>query len=410
MAAVVTNPSILTVLPLTPSEVEAQKRIDTLNAMDYETQIKPKWGDLKPEYKPTCKDSVWGGNLEHARKAWDLATADRSYHAYKAKSYAVSVFSSMAALPAKIYLYVAHLFKAKSDERTDMLARDVKDIKDGFAFILQGTLYGLGQAALTLLVDPFVMLYRFIDRKLIHPGPRAALLLVDTQYDFFPAKNDVDVDGKPYSVEAGTLAVPGSWDIVPVIRNLQQKIKGVIVGCMDHHPVEHGATAKMLGEPLFKLTKLNDLEQVAWPIHCVQESRGQKYVAGIIMDLISRIFEKGTDMRVDSYSAFYDNGNKNKTLLTEYLKETCGVTDLFVTGVAFDFCVGFSALHAQREGFNTTVIEDATRGTVGNKNKDGVDTNDAMRASLLAEKVKIVNSTDLIDKSPFLPRHLYRHH
>jgi nicotinamidase/pyrazinamidase len=83
------------------------------------------------------------------------------------------------------------------------------------------------------------------------------------------------------------------------------------------------------------------------------------------------------------------------------------VTDLFLTGVAFDFCVGYSALHAQEEGFHTTVIKDATKGTaLGLKNKEGIDTNVAMEADLLAKGVKIVTSADLIDKIPFFSKPL----
>jgi nicotinamidase-related amidase len=91
----------------------------------------------------------------------------------------------------------------------------------------------------------------------------------------------------------------------------------------------------------------------------VENSRGWQFVPGILPDLITSVVRKGLKQRVDSYSAFYDNGDKNPSVMEELLKAEA-ITDVFVAGVAYDFCVGDTAVHAARAGFRTTVIHNAT--------------------------------------------------
>ena len=106
---------------------------------------------------------------------------------------------------------------------------------------------------------------------------------------------------------------------------------------------------------------LHGLPQVLWPIHCVQESFGAEFVEGLNVDGIDKVFQKGTDPDIDSYSGFYDNGHRKSTGLSDFLKEK-GVEEVFILGLATDYCVKFTALDAIRLGYRTNVILEGCRG------------------------------------------------
>jgi len=393
----ITPTTALPMPPLTPEQAKVQRDIDKFNKMPY-SEILAKWGDLKPKHVPTFKDSIWGGNLDPARAHFRRGF-HRAYNAYALKSNVLCVLTTLPAIPAKIVQCVYHLFTSCSPRNRDMLGRDVRDLKDAATFIVFGTLAGLGHGVLTVLYDPFALLYRTVDRK-YHPS-KAALFLVDPQFDFCPAA-DILIDGKLHHYEGGELAVPGAWDIFPVINTLQKIFKGTIVGCRDFHPITpepHGSFAKRLNVAPFTPTTLNGIPQTAWPIHCVQGSRGSEYVPTLDQSRIKEIVVKGLDPRVDSYSGLRNNdptSSTNDTGMAELLREKHGVTDIFVTGLALDYCVGYTALDALKEGFRVTVIEDATRSIAP-------DTAAAMKAQLLAKGIRVVNSSDLIGKDPFFP-------
>jgi nicotinamidase/pyrazinamidase len=393
-------PGVFPMPALTPKEAAVQKKIDELNNTDY-SKIQAKWGDLKPKHIPTLEDKPQGGNLDPARRHYARGTG-RSLNAYAAKSYGLCVLTTLPALPKKIAFFVEHLF-SRVPEKKAMLARDIRDLKDATKFITAGTVFGLGHGVLTLLADPFILFFRFLDQKVINKGDRAAMLLIDPQLDFFPAA-DITIDGKTHRYPGGTLPVAGAWEIVPVINKLMSVFTGTeIDGCADNHPVNHGATAKMLGVPCTNppvVTTLDGRVQAAWPIHCVNGSRGQRYVYGLVMDRIKRIFTKGEDMRVDSYSAFYDNGHINKTLLAEHLKAR-GITHLYIAGVALDYCVAYSAMDAADEGFKTFVVEDACRGVDHPTAVPGKNNNQLMKEEMQKKGVTIVQSADLIGKNQF---------
>ncbi len=154
-----------------------------------------------------------------------------------------------------------------------------------------------------------------------------ALILVDMQNDFCPG---------------GSLAVKEGDRIVPVVNELQKHFP-LVVATKDWHPAGHSSFVSL------------------WPPHCVQETAGAEFVAELDTSRIARIFLKGTDMEIDSYSGFFDNEHKRATGLGDYLKE-CGVTDVTVVGLATDYCVKFTALDAVSLGFKTTVVTDACRG------------------------------------------------
>jgi nicotinamidase/pyrazinamidase len=172
-----------------------------------------------------------------------------------------------------------------------------------------------------------------------------ALLLVDIQNDFLPG---------------GALAVPRGDEVIDVANRLMQRF-ALVVASQDWHPPDHGSFAsnharRRPGD----LIDLDGLEQVLWPDHCVQGTAGAELASGLELDRVARVFRKGTDPAVDSYSAFFDNAQRRSTGLGAYL-ETRGVDELYVLGLATDYCVKFTGLDAVRLGLLTTVIEDGCR-------------------------------------------------
>jgi nicotinamidase/pyrazinamidase len=173
-----------------------------------------------------------------------------------------------------------------------------------------------------------------------------ALILVDIQNDFIPG---------------GALAVPQGDQIVPVVNRLQPCFD-LVVATQDWHPADHGSFAanhreRQPGE----LIELNGLPQILWPTHCEQGAAGAEFVPDLKRDKWDHVFVKGTDPNIDSYSGFFDNGHRQPTGLGEYLRER-GVTEVYVAGLATDYCVKFTALDALDLGFKTYLIEDACRG------------------------------------------------
>jgi len=106
---------------------------------------------------------------------------------------------------------------------------------------------------------------------------------------------------------------------------------------------------------------LNGLPQILWPVHCVQNTDGAAFVPGLDISRVARVFQKGTDPQIDSYSGFFDNGHRKETGLGAFLKER-KVTEVFAVGLATDYCVKFTVLDAVALGFKTNVIEEACRG------------------------------------------------
>ena len=172
------------------------------------------------------------------------------------------------------------------------------------------------------------------------------LILVDIQNDFLPG---------------GALAVPEGDRILPIVNRLQA-VFPVVVATQDWHPANHGSfAASHPGRQVFDTIDLHGLPQTLWPVHCVQGSRGAELAPGLERERIARVFQKGTDPGIDSYSGLYDNGHRRSTGLGEWLRGE-GVTAVFVCGLATDYCVKFTALDAVEMGFKTHFIEDASRG------------------------------------------------
>lgn len=173
-----------------------------------------------------------------------------------------------------------------------------------------------------------------------------ALILVDIQNDFLPG---------------GALAVPDGDKIIPVVNQLQA-VFPLVVATQDWHPANHGSfAASHPGQSVFAQIELNGLPQTLWPVHCVQDSHGAELAATLKRERIAKIFPKGTEVGIDSYSGLFDNGHRKSTGLGEWLKAQ-GVTEVFVCGLATDYCVKFTALDAVQMGFKTYFIEDASQG------------------------------------------------
>src|SRR5690606_6180572 len=144
------------------------------------------------------------------------------------------------------------------------------------------------------------------------------------------------------------------------------------------------------GKNIGDVIELNGKPQVLWPDHCVQRTPGAELRADLSTRRVARVFQKGEKREVDSYSGFYDNDHATSTGLGEYLKEQ-GATQVFVCGLATDYCVKYSALDAQSLGFETLLIEDASRGV--NLNPDDVK---SAVEELRASGVQIVQSREVL--------------
>lgn len=148
---------------------------------------------------------------------------------------------------------------------------------------------------------------------------------------------------------------------MPIVNRLQSRFD-LVVATQDWHPPNHGSFAashprKQPGD----VVDLDGLPQILWPVHCVQNTVGAAFVPALDMKQVAEVFQKGTDPRIDSYSAFFDNGHRKPTGLGDFLKAR-RVKDVFIAGLTTDYCVKFSALDAIQLCFKTHVIEEACRG------------------------------------------------
>ncbi|CAN5815369.1 bifunctional nicotinamidase/pyrazinamidase [soil metagenome] len=172
-----------------------------------------------------------------------------------------------------------------------------------------------------------------------------ALILVDLQYDFCPG---------------GALAVPHGDETLAVANRVIPHFQHV-VATQDWHPRNHASfSANNPGTSIGQVIQLaGNLPQVMWPAHCVQDSDGAKLRAEIDGKL-EGIVQKGTDAAFDSYSGFFDNGHTNQTQLHQWLADRW-VKQVYVMGLATDYCVKFTVLDALKLGYDVKLIEDGCR-------------------------------------------------
>lgn len=207
----------------------------------------------------------------------------------------------------------------------------------------------------------------------IKPGADSALIVVDVQNCFVPG---------------GTLPVAHGDEVVPVINRIAPAFENVVV-TQDWHTAGHASFASSYpGKKPFESTQLSYGQQVLWPDHCVQGTDDAALHKDLKVPQAQIILRKGFHKHVDSYSAFEEADRKTATGLAGYLKAR-GIKTVFVTGLATDFCVAWTALDARRLGFDTYVIEDACR---------GIDLNGSLAAAwkqMAAKGVKRIQSGDI---------------
>lgn len=198
-----------------------------------------------------------------------------------------------------------------------------------------------------------------------------AFVVVDVQNDFLPG---------------GALAVPDGDKIVPVINILMDHFDWV-VATQDWHPEGHGSFASAHpGKKPGDIVDLNGLQQILWPDHCIQDSHGAAFSVDLNSEKFLAIFKKGIDKGIDSYSGFFDNGHLRATGLGDFLKKHA-IQTVYIAGLAADYCVKFTALDARQLGFETYLVEDATRAV----NLDPGDFDRAV-AEMKTAGVKIIQS------------------
>jgi nicotinamidase/pyrazinamidase len=200
------------------------------------------------------------------------------------------------------------------------------------------------------------------------------LLVVDVQNDF---------------CSGGALAVPHGEDVIPVVNRVAARFQHVVL-TQDWHPPGHLSFASAHpGRQPFETIELPYGTQVLWPDHCVQGTRGAEFRDDLCVPHAELILRKGYRRTIDSYSALYENDRKTPTGLVSYLRER-GLRRLFLAGLAFDFCVRYSAEDARREGFDVVVVEDACRGI-------DVDNSVAETRKALAGLGAVIMDSDALD-------------
>ncbi len=180
----------------------------------------------------------------------------------------------------------------------------------------------------------------------VKPAADSALLVVDVQNCF---------------VTGGTLPVKGGEEVVPVINKLAKLFQNVVITQDWHTPGHASFASSHPGKKPFETTKLRYGTQVLWPDHCVQGTEDASVRKDIDIPQAELIIRKGFHKDTDSYSAFMEADRKTSTGLAAYLKAR-GIKEVYVTGLATDFCVAWTALDARKAGFKASVVEDATRG------------------------------------------------
>jgi nicotinamidase/pyrazinamidase len=219
---------------------------------------------------------------------------------------------------------------------------------------------------------------------LIELTPTDVLIVVDVQNDFCPG---------------GALAVPEGDGVIAPIRQLAPLFAHIVL-TQDWHPPDHSSFAcSHAGAQPFQSIQLPYGTQTLWPPHCVQGTHGAEFHRDLKLTQAELILRKGFRPQIDSYSAFFENDRTTPTGLAGYLAER-GLTRAFFAGLAYDFCVGYSALDARGLGIDAFIIRDACRAIDLNGSVAAIETEFA------AAGVKLVSSSDLLNAGAPGPSHL----
>jgi nicotinamidase/pyrazinamidase len=204
----------------------------------------------------------------------------------------------------------------------------------------------IGLASVTLAQAVFGRTGAVLAADKIKPTASSALIVVDVQNCFLPG---------------GSLAVKEGDQVIPVINRIAKGFENVVM-TQDWHTPHHVSFASTHeGKKPFEVIKLAYGNQVLWPDHCVQGTEGAQIAKDINIPQAALVIRKGYHNEVDSYSAFLEADKETHTGLGGYLKER-GIDTVFITGLATDFCVAWTAIDARHAGLTTYVVEDACRG------------------------------------------------
>src|SRR5580658_4275736 len=208
-----------------------------------------------------------------------------------------------------------------------------------------------------------------------HISTGAVLIVIDVQNDFCPG---------------GALAVAGGDSVIEPILAITPRFEHIIL-TQDWHPAGHSSFASShAGKKPFEQIELGYGAQTLWPDHCVQGSKGAEFHPALHLPQAELILRKGFRPHIDSYSAFFENDRTTATGLAGYLRER-GLARVFLAGLAYDYCVGYSALDARRQGFEAIILRDACR---------AIDLNGsvaAIEAQFSQAGVKLIDSAELVD-------------
>jgi nicotinamidase/pyrazinamidase len=210
--------------------------------------------------------------------------------------------------------------------------------------------------------------------------PTDAFIIVDVQNDFCP----------PHDGIGGALAIPDGDAVIAPINALAPRFAHVIV-TLDWHPPRHISFASThRGAKVHDVLRLCDgVEQMLWPDHCLQETPGAALHPGLRIPPGELTIHKGIHREIDSYSAFLENDGTTSTGLADHLHAE-GIRRVFLAGLAYDFCVHFSARDARRAGFEVFVVEDACRAV--DINNSVAETN----AHFAAEKITRIQASEIL--------------
>ena len=173
-----------------------------------------------------------------------------------------------------------------------------------------------------------------------------ALVIIDVQNDF---------------LINGSLEVSSANDVIEPINEIIKDYT-LVVATKDWHPLDHVSfVSNHPGKKIGDVVKVNNLDQILWPEHCVQESKGSDFPTTLNFEAINKIIYKGTNSLIDSYSGFYDNGKIHSTGLSDYLKEN-KVTSIDYVGLVTEYCVKFTVFDSIEEGFKSRVILKGIKG------------------------------------------------
>lgn len=208
----------------------------------------------------------------------------------------------------------------------------------------------------------------------MHIDAGDVLIVIDVQNDFCPG---------------GALAVPRGDEVIAPIHRIAPRFEHIIL-TQDWHPADHISFASSHpGKKPYDSIELDYGAQTLWPPHCVQGSHGAEFHPALNLPQAELILRKGFRPQVDSYSAFFENDHETSTGLGDYLRDY-GLKRVFLAGLAYDYCVGYSALDARRLGLPVFVLHDACRAIDLNGSVAAIETEFAKTGVAVIDTAKLI--------------------